>query len=66
VKVKDAMMGTPYSISFTPNLGSAAELMWVGNCGFLLVMGANENPTTDASPQPEARVERLGTARNPN
>jgi CBS domain-containing protein len=41
MKVKDAMMGTPYYCQLDTNLGSAAELMWVGNCGFLPVMDAN-------------------------
>jgi len=39
MKVKDAMMGTPYYCQLDTNLGSATELMWVGNCGFLPVMG---------------------------
>ena len=39
MKVKDAMMGTPYYCQLDTNLGSAAELMWIGNCGFLPVMG---------------------------
>jgi CBS domain-containing protein len=41
MKVKDVMMGTPYYCQLDTNLGSAAELMWVGNCGFIPVMGAN-------------------------
>jgi CBS domain-containing protein len=41
MKVKDAMMGTPYYCQLDTNLGSATELMWVGNCGFLPVMGPN-------------------------
>ncbi len=41
MKVKDVMMGTPYYCQLGTNLGSAAELMWVGNCGFLPVMGTN-------------------------
>jgi predicted transcriptional regulator len=41
MKVKDVMMGTPYYCQLDTNLGSATELMWVGNCGFLPVMGAN-------------------------
>ena len=41
MKVKDAMMGTPYYCQLDTNLGSAAELMWNGNCGFLPVMDAN-------------------------
>jgi CBS domain-containing protein len=39
MKVKDAMTGTPYYCQLDTNLGSATELMWVGNCGFLPVMG---------------------------
>ena len=39
MKVKDAMTGTPYYCQSDTNLGSATELMWVGNCGFLPVMG---------------------------
>jgi CBS domain-containing protein len=39
MKVKDVMMGTPYYCQLDTNLGSAAELMWIGNCGFLPVMG---------------------------
>jgi CBS domain-containing protein len=39
MKVKDAMTGTPYYCQMNTNLGSATELMWVGNCGFLPVMG---------------------------
>ena len=41
MKVKDVMMGTPYYCQLDTNLGSAAELMWVGNCGFVPVMGTN-------------------------
>jgi CBS domain-containing protein len=41
MKVKDAMMGTPYYCQLDSNLGSATELMWTGNCGFLPVMGAD-------------------------
>jgi CBS domain-containing protein len=39
MKVKEAMMGTPYYCQVNANLGSATELMWNGNCGFLPVMG---------------------------
>ena len=39
MKVKDVMMGTPYYCQLDTNLGSATELMWIGNCGFLPVMG---------------------------
>jgi len=35
------MTGTPYYCQLDSNLGSATELMWVGNCGFLPVMGAD-------------------------
>jgi CBS domain-containing protein len=41
MKVKDVMTGTPYYCQLDTNLGSATELMWVGNCGFLPVTGAN-------------------------
>ena len=41
MKVRDVMMGTPYYCQLDTNLGSATELMWLGNCGFLPVMGAN-------------------------
>jgi CBS domain-containing protein len=41
MKVKEVMMGTPYYCQLDTNLGSATELMWVGNCGFLPVMGTN-------------------------
>jgi len=41
MKVKEAMIGTPYYCQTDTNLGAATELMWVGNCGFLPVMGAN-------------------------
>ena len=39
MKGKDAMTGTPYYCQLDTNLGSATELMWTGNCGFLPVMG---------------------------
>lgn len=41
MKVKEVMMGTPYYCQLDTNLGSAAELMWVGNCGFLPVVSAD-------------------------
>lgn len=41
MKVKDVMMGTPYYCQPDSNLGSVAELMWSGNCGFLPVMEAD-------------------------
>ena len=41
MKVKEVMMGTPYSCQLDTNLGAATELMWVGNCGFLPVVGAD-------------------------
>ncbi|MGB9465230.1 MAG: CBS domain-containing protein [Candidatus Acidiferrum sp.] len=41
MKVKDVMTGTPYYCQLDTNLGSATELMWVGNCGFLPVMGTS-------------------------
>jgi predicted transcriptional regulator len=37
MKVKDIMMGTPYYCQLETNLGSATELMWNANCGFLPV-----------------------------
>ena len=41
MKVKEVMMGTPYTCRRESNLGEAAELMWKGNCGFLPVTGAD-------------------------
>lgn len=41
MKARDVMMGTPYYCQLDANLGSATELMWTGNCGFLPVMGTN-------------------------
>jgi len=38
MKVKEVMMGTPYHIPLEANLGTATELMWRGNCGFLPVV----------------------------
>jgi CBS domain-containing protein len=40
MKVKEIMMGTPYTCPREANLGQATELMWKGNCGFLPVTGA--------------------------
>ena len=37
MKVKEVMMGTPYTCRNETNLGEAAELMWKANCGFLPV-----------------------------
>lgn len=37
MKVKEVMMGTPYFCRSDTNLGSATELMWNANCGFLPV-----------------------------
>jgi CBS domain-containing protein len=37
MKVKEVMMGTPYTCPKNANLGEATELMWKGNCGFLPV-----------------------------
>jgi len=37
MKVKEVMMGTPYYCRPETNLGSAAEMMWNANCGFLPV-----------------------------
>ena len=39
MKVKEVMMGTPYYCQPETNLGSATELMWNANCGFLPVEG---------------------------
>ncbi|HEY6266488.1 MAG TPA: CBS domain-containing protein, partial [Candidatus Acidoferrum sp.] len=41
MKVKEVMMGTPYYCQLETNLGSATELMWNANCGFLPVGGAD-------------------------
>jgi CBS domain-containing protein len=41
MKVKEAMMGTPYHCQAETNLGSATELMWNANCGFLPVEAAD-------------------------
>ncbi len=38
MKAKDIMMRTPYACHLETNLGTAAELMWKGNCGFLPVL----------------------------
>ena len=38
MRVVDVMMGTPYHCRPETNLGSATELMWTGNCGFLPVV----------------------------
>jgi CBS domain-containing protein len=37
MKVKEVMMRTPYYCQPETNLGSATELMWNANCGFLPV-----------------------------
>ena len=37
MKVREVMMGTPYYCQPETNLGSATELMWKANCGFLPV-----------------------------
>lgn len=37
MKVKEVMMRTPYCCQPATNLGSATELMWNANCGFLPV-----------------------------
>jgi CBS domain-containing protein len=39
MKVKEVMMGTPYTCHRDTNLGEATELMWNGNCGFLPILG---------------------------
>src|SRR5690242_20635250 len=41
MKVKEVMMGTPYTCRSETNLGEAAELMWKGNCGFLPMKGTD-------------------------
>ena len=41
MKVKEVMMGTPYYCQPETNLGSATELMWNANCGFLPVETAD-------------------------
>ena len=40
MKVRDAMMDRPYYCQPENNLGSATELMWNANCGFLPVQSA--------------------------
>lgn len=40
MRVLDCMMGTPYYCRPEDNLGSATELMWTANCGFLPVLAA--------------------------
>ena len=42
MRIVEIMMGTPYHCSPETNLGAATELMWIGNCGFLPVVG-NDN-----------------------
>lgn len=39
MRVKDIMMGTPFTCRKEANLGEAVELMWKANCGFLPVVG---------------------------
>jgi CBS domain-containing protein len=41
MKVKEVMMGTPYTCRKETNLGEATELMWKANCGFLPVTGSD-------------------------
>ena len=41
MKVKDIMMEAPYYCQPETNLGSATELMWNANCGFLPVVGSD-------------------------
>jgi len=41
MKVNEVMTGTPYYCQPETNLGSATELMWNANCGFLPVEGAD-------------------------
>jgi CBS domain-containing protein len=40
MRVVDVMMGTPYFCRPEANLGSATELLWTGNCGFLPVVSS--------------------------
>jgi CBS domain-containing protein len=39
MKVKDLMTTAPFYCQPETNLGSATELMWIANCGFLPVVG---------------------------
>ena len=41
MKVREAMMDRPYYCQPENNLGSATELMWNANCGFLPVQSAD-------------------------
>jgi CBS domain-containing protein len=41
MRVREVMVGTPYTCPSDANLGVATEMMWKGNCGFL--------PVTDAA-----------------
>jgi len=41
MKVNEVMTATPYYCQTETNLGSATELMWNANCGFLPVEGAD-------------------------
>jgi CBS domain-containing protein len=41
MRVKEVMMGTPYYCQPDTNLGSATELMWNANCGFLPVQASD-------------------------
>jgi CBS domain-containing protein len=41
MKVKEIMTGMPYYCQPETNLGSATELMWNANCGFLPVESAD-------------------------
>ena len=45
MRVKEVMMGTPYYCQPETNLGSATELMWNANCGFLPVETAEGKVT---------------------
>jgi len=38
MRVLDVMTGTPYHCRPESNLGTATELLWIGNCGFLPVV----------------------------
>jgi len=37
MRVREVMVGTPYTCPKDANLGVATEMMWKGNCGFLPV-----------------------------
>ena len=55
MRVVEIMMGTPYHCSPEANLGSATELMWIGNCGFLPVVG-KDNKLAAHKPKAASKV----------